>query len=392
MTLTRNRRDDDFSGWGWGLDLAENMELLGCDNGSIAAKNERVRACIYWFLFAVNDTPVRTLKQAEVASRGNAISLCFQPARPKPAIPGAKVGMPEMVSTAGQRHPPAVNSAASLAKKSPPEGVNEDAIARLRKAYHSGFAFPKWVRTDHPAVPLHSYDWSGVEAYYPDDCDSSRHLAEARRVVAEREPANVEMRRCYDEEFLRMAFGYQHSRYSVLWKQKNSLAPNVAVYCRTPVAMDNGSWDEPLYVPTESVHVINVIAPAFDSEAQPDWQYFFGGPRPIRPELRMQLRELFAHAFRCIFVCAQRHRLRCVCLSLFGCNNFAALYRGGEGRNGRAALFSEIYLPALRATLRIPGFLSSLVAGGVTEVSVFGMEHDTPQLNEVCSTAGLPAS
>eukprot|EP00756_Hemistasia_phaeocysticola_P051409 Hpha_TRINITY_DN26582_c0_g1::TRINITY_DN26582_c0_g1_i1::g.112981::m.112981 len=250
-----------------------------------------------------------------------------------------------------------------------------EAIAKARALYEPGYAFPSWVRAGHPRVE--NADWAGAEVYY----DDRASLEEVQRVVTEREPVNIGMSRLYDEVGLKHQFGWSHSRYATYWNEHKALAPNVAVYCHTPVSRraSNGMPGDGENDPAElSAHIINVIAPAFDDNRQPDTLFFL---KPTlmayaaSDEMLVKVRAHYRGVFGCIFECARRQNLPRVALSLFGTGAFSGLFRGPLGED----IFHSAYIPALRESLQLHGER----LGNVEEVSCFGTFHDMQKMERV---------
>mmetsp|Transcript_16721 Transcript_16721/g.39716 ORF Transcript_16721/g.39716 Transcript_16721/m.39716 type:complete len:222 (-) Transcript_16721:52-717(-) len=124
------------------------------------------------------------------------------------------------------------------------------------------------------------------------------------------------MRRHYDTDKLKSYFNYSHGAYAQ--SGPDGLMPNIAIYCRTPIRSPDGK--EFL-----DVHVINVIGFAFDSEEQPDYQYFLASREPGRRE---ELVQKMQQMWRYIFVCAKEQGLKRVFLAGVGGGAFSTYLRG----------------------------------------------------------------
>eukprot|EP01065_Artemidia_motanka_P033954 TRINITY_DN4102_c0_g1_i1.p1 TRINITY_DN4102_c0_g1~~TRINITY_DN4102_c0_g1_i1.p1 ORF type:complete len:363 (+),score=134.71 TRINITY_DN4102_c0_g1_i1:298-1386(+) len=257
-------------------------------------------------------------------------------------------------------------------------------LATLRSLYHRGFAFPSWVCGSQPTIS--EWDWGGVEVYYP----SGRAEEEVRRVVTEREPVNIAMSRLYDEAGMERRFGWRRSRYTTHWDETGALAPNVAVYCRTPLSLSASNGEgESQARPASEAHIINVVAPAFDSPAQPDMQYFFPGGRDDRISAAKleEVRAFYRQVFGFVFECARRQGLRKVALSLFGTGAFSGLYAGPNDEG----VFESVYLPALGDACRL--YSGSLQH--IDDIGCFGTAADGESLEavrEVVRSAGKQSS
>ncbi len=114
--------------------------------------------------------------------------------------------------------------------------------------------------------------------------------------------------------------------------KKGILAPNIAIYCKTPVR--DGDLPE--------VHIINVIGCALDA-AGPDFQYFLEDPKKMVSRLKVFYRGVFLK----VFECAKRLSLPIVCMSLVGALNFAKLYPGGKN-----AFKKDVWIPEFRKVIR----------------------------------------
>ena len=72
----------------WGVQLAANMELLGCVDGSVAAHNELARSCVGAMLATVDDILVDTPTAARATMLcSDVIVLCFHHAINTNSIP-----------------------------------------------------------------------------------------------------------------------------------------------------------------------------------------------------------------------------------------------------------------------------------------------------------------
>ena len=115
-------------------------------------------------------------------------------------------------------------------------------------------------------------------------------------------------------------FGWKYGYYGEHYTNKNILAPNISIYCKTPVLIP----DDRTYV---DVHIINAIGYAFDSIHQPDYKYFVNGSK------QNELRQRYIKVFERIYSCAMDKSLDTVVMSLVGANNFATLYEDTVGKS-----------------------------------------------------------
>jgi len=176
---------------------------------------------------------------------------------------------------------------------------------KLSKIYMENCAFPKWSVDLLSAGKLEEYAKSVVVYYYTDTDD----LTWVKKLATEREPANIGMNRCYDEDALEEQFFYRHGAYS--YSTETQLLPNIAIYCKTPIRLGDA---------TTSVHVINIVGYAFDNAAQIDYQYFF--PLVNNPDKWAELVGRYKRMWRYVFHCAREHGLKRVYLADVGGGNF----------------------------------------------------------------------
>merc|ERR1740121_3230222 len=131
-------------------------------------------------------------------------------------------------------------------------------------------------------------------------------------MAREREPANIMMTRCYDEDAFEAYFGYRHGAYGE--SDDTSLMPNIAIFCRTPMVSGDGRQVD--------VNVINVVGFGFDHEDQPDYTYFM--PLHENPAKWDELVRKMQQMWRYIYECAKRHKFKRVYLADVGGGNFGA--------------------------------------------------------------------
>lgn len=228
-----------------------------------------------------------------------------------------------------------------------PEQLAEKA-ATLRAIYEPRYAFPEWTVHELGNGNLMKHA-EMVTVYYP----KGSNLQDVIRLVREREPVNIGMRRRYNKEKLKEEFGYATGAYGNSTVEK--LMPNIAMYCKTPMSNDGVSFRE--------VHVINVIGFAFDRQLQPDYQYFFSDDEGKREELVEKMR----HMWEYVFFCAKEKNLKRVYLAQVGGGAFAFLLGGNfsydslrtESLEPVKARYPEIETLELP---RIPDFKKSVAA------------------------------
>lgn len=190
-----------------------------------------------------------------------------------------------------------------------PEQLAEKA-ATLRAIYEQRYAFPEWTVQELGRGNLVKHAET-VTVYYP----KGSNLEDVIRLVREREPVNIGMRRRYNKEKLKEKFGYETGAYGNSTVEK--LMPNIAMYCKTPMSNDDG-------VSFREVHVINVIGFAFDRQVQPDYQYFLSDDEGKREELV----EKMSHMWEYVYFCAKEKNLKRIYLAQVGGGAFAFLLGG----------------------------------------------------------------
>mmetsp|Transcript_40102 Transcript_40102/g.128675 ORF Transcript_40102/g.128675 Transcript_40102/m.128675 type:complete len:316 (-) Transcript_40102:135-1082(-) len=192
-----------------------------------------------------------------------------------------------------------------------------DIAAGMREVYQSGYEFPAWsvemLRSGKLAALAR-----GVTVYHKAD----DRFEDVQAVASEREPVNIGMSRCYNQDRLMELHKYKTGAYGR--SKKDRLMPNIAIYCETPIKQGDRM---------ENVHVINVIGYAFDDQTQPDYQYFF--PMKHGDAKWNELVERFRHMWRFIFVCAERKGLKRIYLADIGGGAFSALLSGPGISYGR---------------------------------------------------------
>ena len=176
----------------------------------------------------------------------------------------------------------------------------KDLSIALRDIYKPGYAFPEWAieKADDPEYQ------KLVTVYY----DRDDNLKDVKQQTLQREPCNIEMKRFYYPEKMEEIFGWKYGYYGEHFKDTGKLAPNIAIYCKTPV---EGYPD---------IHVINSVGYAFDIQSQPDYKYFIKGSH--EEELIARYESVFEKIYRC----AEDKNLNTVVMSLVGGGAFSKLY------------------------------------------------------------------
>lgn len=151
-----------------------------------------------------------------------------------------------------------------------------------------------------------------------------------QRLVTEREPVNIGMRRFFNESVMNKTFGYNVSYYKRFYNVTNNIAPNIGVYTLAPVSLNGKQQD---------VHFYHAIGYAFDSEAQPDYKVL----STVNSSIMIQK---YINLFKCMFECARHLGLTRIIMPIIGGGSFSALYR-----DGRDAFQTDIFIPALMSCI-----------------------------------------
>lgn len=133
-----------------------------------------------------------------------------------------------------------------------------DNATLLYISYYEGFEFPKWVLEKYE-----EHDFNSVIVFYYE----KDNFDDVFKLINEREPCNIGLRRLYNEKLLKNKYGYSKGAYQYSTPEK--LMPNIAVYTHATVKLNKGY---------SKVHVINLIGAAFDNMNQPDYIYYKDKP------------------------------------------------------------------------------------------------------------------
>tara|TARA_B100000482_G_C12608465_1_gene298049 strand:+ start:1072 stop:2625 length:1554 start_codon:yes stop_codon:yes gene_type:complete len=109
--------------------------------------------------------------------------------------------------------------------------LSSDAYEKLLSCYQIGYEPPQWA----PAF-VKSKHMSSVQVYY----DESDDLQQVGSLLWLRDPVNIAMDTRGSQQQLDIAFGrtsflYRNGSYRRIYRTTSQLAPNIAIYCATPV-------------------------------------------------------------------------------------------------------------------------------------------------------------
>ena len=195
------------------------------------------------------------------------------------------------------------------APHSPPPTQQALTPTSFRARYPSHYAPPQW--------PIDVWDdlegcRKSVRLYY----QASDKVNEVKTCASQRDVVNIGMSIIVQDG---KNVSESHSGYSQLWKKDSTkLPPNFALYMKTPVSFNKDDYEEHPE-PLQYRHVINVIGYGFDSQNQPDYQYFskrgWG-----------KLQHHLTTTMRYVFQCAHDLKLETVVLSYIGGGAFGSLF------------------------------------------------------------------
>lgn len=213
--------------------------------------------------------------------------------------------------------------------------------------YFKGWEPPHWSLQS-----VGSEDWNKRAKMCRVYAASDVNRADLAVVVSEREPVNVTMERKYKP--------IVETGYSRLYRETKKLPPNFAIYM--PALMS--SKDKHQLVKPKLVHVINSIGFAFDSDEQPDYDYFMANFTAAK---KKELCDCVAMALKLAFQCTIDLGLKKICLCYLGGKSFATLYKPKQ------LAYRELFFEALEKVLT-PEVLAAL-----DEISILGYDpHDHP--------------
>lgn len=159
-----------------------------------------------------------------------------------------------------------------------------------------------------------------------------------QRLVTEREPVNIGMRRYFDSVLMMETFGYNTSYYQRYWDKTKTLGSNVGIYTLVPVVHEEKHLD---------VHFYHAVGYAFDNDEQPDYNALLGDDTIFLSIKTKILIQLYKNIFKCIFQCAVDQNLKRIVMSIIGGGAFSLLYPGGRDN------FQEnVWIPAFKSIVK----------------------------------------
>ena len=184
-----------------------------------------------------------------------------------------------------------------------------------------------------------------VKVFAPEKSDNNIII----RLITEREPVNIGMKRYYSLDGLKEKYGYVTSYYQRYYEATRELAPNIGVYLKAPVIQGDK---------ITNIHLYNAIGYALDSKDQPDYMYLKD----------KNIKEYLLGAYKCLLEralhCASYHKVGRVIIPVIGGGAFSSLYPGGG-----EAFREEVFLPAFK--LAIKNYYKTM------EIDFMGDKNDT---------------
>ena len=153
------------------------------------------------------------------------------------------------------------------------------------------------------------------------------------RLVTEREPVNIGMKRYYELDKLKEKYGYVTSYYQRYYEATGKLAPNIGVYLKAPVIKGETITD---------IHLYNAIGYALDSKDQVDYIAI-----KAMPSMKDFLLAAYICIFKRVFQCAVDNKLNRIIMPVIGGGAFSLLYPGGSDEFRK-----EVFLPAFKEAIK----------------------------------------
>lgn len=197
------------------------------------------------------------------------------------------------------------------------EEPRKNAASLVHSIYYPGFAYPSWVLD--PTIWV-THRFQDTKVFYT----VSDSFQDVLKLLKEREPCNIGMKRLYNEVTLQEKFGYNQGAYGLSTNEKRM--PNIAVYTHATARLQNR------YV---NIHVINLIGAALDHPSQPDFQYFREKPVSVLIE--------FYRSMWCLALAAM---IKSPCTTLQIYNVGGGAFAGPHGEFVR-----DVFEPAFRPLL-----------------------------------------
>ncbi len=147
-------------------------------------------------------------------------------------------------------------------------GLDIEMILKLNEIYYPEFRMPQKSIELAKSSYLDDFAKKTIVYYYCGNYNKNIIY----KTVCEREPTNIGNQQLYNKQLLKKYSKnwsqctkineYTQSYYKTYYEKFKILAPNISVYCYTPVFADDQ---------TRNIHLINLISLAFDNKSQVDY-------------------------------------------------------------------------------------------------------------------------
>ena len=202
--------------------------------------------------------------------------------------------------------------------------TNIDNLFECYKVDKTDFRPPAWSKHSKIVMDL----GRKCNVYY----NRQDNIKDIEKLVREREPVNIAMKRYYERYDLKNYFGYDKGYYEKI-PTSNSCPPwnpNILVY--TPTYLDINQDNNPDY--NKIYHILNVIGLAFDHEDQEDYKILMS----YQNERIKICKKFYMLLFQNIYNVAMKLNMENIVMCYVGCGAFSTMYPGN--------ILEEIWLPA----------------------------------------------
>ncbi len=244
-------------------------------------------------------------------------------------------------------------------------------LLTLISVYNRDYEFPEWV-IKYSKTPQYTEDCKATKIYVSGTTnDIDKDLI--YKLAEEREPVNIGWSfRPYNKSDLYAYFGWKYSFYTKYYNKHKKLAPNIAVFCKTP---ESGNYGDGM----PRINIINVIGYAFDDKNQPDYKYF---KSLTAKDQEKEIKKRYYEVFEKIYQCCIDHKFKCIVFSLFGANNFAKEYWNDSKKGIR-----KIWLNVFNDSLKV--WSSVLKANGLGQIAFCGDDGTPEELKSIIKNYGF---
>lgn len=189
----------------------------------------------------------------------------------------------------------------------------------MNKYYYLSYEPPSWS-VNYDENDFNIFAKQSLVFYY-----NKKYKKLIQKLITNREPTNIAMNKLYNHDLVKKELGYKESFYTEFFKKYKVIAPNIGIYCFTPILFNNKFFN---------CHVYNAIGMAFDYHTQPDYIYY----KSINFN-KQKLIKKYTNILEKIVKCCNVKNLKNIILPLIGCGHFSTLYPGN--------LTHDIFIPTL---------------------------------------------